>query len=100
MVKLWRCDLAFPPGEGNSGDPMWWWWFRIRKLGVFGRLNLFHVQMCFDTVASVQLKPHDLVVGLSRHQWASLLKQVCCWLCIDDIGYTLSSFRSGGLLII
>lgn len=41
-------------------------------------------------------KPDDLLLGLSRHVWVSLLKQAVHWLCIEEAGYTLSSFRSGG----
>ena len=99
-LRLRRCDLAFPPGEGNGGDPNV---VVVVQNPKTRRVWKTQFVLCTD-VALIrwlqwwceQLKPHDLVVGLSRHQWASLLKQVCCLLCIDDIGYTLSSFRSGG----
>ena len=36
------------------------------------------------------------VFPISRAQWSSLLKACCGWLDVDNIGYTPSSFRSGG----
>lgn len=43
-----------------------------------------------------QMRPNDFLVCMSRHSWSRRLLAVCNSLKLEDVGYTLSSFRSGG----
>ena len=42
------------------------------------------------------MRPNDFLVCMSRHSWSRRLLAVCNSLKLEDVGYTLSSFRSGG----
>jgi hypothetical protein len=45
---------------------------------------------------TTEQKRDSLVFGFSMQLWSRKLREACNWLNIGNLGYTLSSFRSGG----
>ena len=100
VLRLRHCDLAFPNSELHGPDPNLVVVIRNPKTR-----RVWKTQFVLCTEAPLidwlrwwctHLRQDEPLLGLSRHQWSSYLKQAVQWLCIDEAGYTLSSFRSGG----
>ena len=99
-INLLVGDIVFPSLELAGSDPNLVVVIRNPKTRRIWRTQF---AICSDIFLIDWLKwwCRDLdskcrVFPISRAQWSSLLKACCGWLDVDNIGYTLSSFRSGG----